>query len=81
MSNESYEPSAEVTDFGVSISLDKIGLRIRSIPPVCLSVRNPVTGEIDTMQVNPEVTVWSADQARRLVFHLRRAIDALANPS
>lgn len=81
MSDDSYEPSADVTDFGVSISLDKIGLRIRSDPPLHVAVPNPLTGEIDAMQVNPEITVWSVDQARKLVFHLRRAIDAFANPN
>lgn len=81
MSDDSYEPSADVTDFGVSISLDKIGLRIRSAPPVHLPVQNPVTGEIGAMQVNPEITVWSVEQARKLVFHLQQAIDVLATPS
>lgn len=80
MSDVSYEPSADVAEFGVSISLDKIGLRIRSAPPVGAPIQNPVTGETVVIQMNPEITLWSLKQARELVSALRQAIDVLATP-
>ena len=80
MSDVSYEPSADVTDFGVSISLDKIGLRIRSDFHVVAPIKNPVTGEFLLVQMNPEITVWSLEQAQELVSGLRRAIHALSIP-
>ncbi|MCY4400176.1 MAG: hypothetical protein OXE96_12690 [Gemmatimonadetes bacterium] len=78
---QTFEPSAEVSDFGVSISLDKIGIRIKSPHGFPAETLHPVTSDVVAVQLNPEVTVWSVEQARQLVFHLRRAIDALANPT
>ena len=78
---QALEPSADVDDNGVSISLDKIGIRIRTSDALTVMVQGPLPSRTTTIQVNLEKTVWSVEQARRLVFHLRRAIDALANPT
>ena len=75
-----YEPSANVTDFGVSISGGKVGLRIRSDSPIGAPIENPVTGETLVVQMHPEITVWSLEQTLELVSGLRKAIDALAGP-
>ena len=36
MADDSYEPSADVFDFGVSVSLDKIGMRNNQVGPSSL---------------------------------------------
>ena len=71
---QTFEPTADVVSFDVSNSIDKIGLRTTSNSGLLFQAVNPLTSQTISIQANPQITMWSVEQARELVDVLRESI-------